>query len=106
MRPSGRATFLKVMVHSMSSPANTVESFHCTNTRMFDADMVRTTTGMSGTGCSRVGSSSGAAVKRHDYCRQLIVASSNRRSVSIGGSGWTDVKQQLAPFVMPARARV
>jgi hypothetical protein len=35
-RPLGGATFLKVMVHSMSSPANTVESFHCTNTRMFE----------------------------------------------------------------------
>lgn len=39
-RPSGLATFLKVMVHCTSSPANTVESFHCTNTRIFDEDMV------------------------------------------------------------------
>lgn len=39
-RPSGNATFLKVMVHSMSSPANTVAFFHCTNTRIFEADMV------------------------------------------------------------------
>lgn len=31
--------FLKMMVHSMSSPANTVESFHCTKTRMVE-DMV------------------------------------------------------------------
>jgi hypothetical protein len=61
--PSGGATFLKVIVHSMASPANTVESFHCTNTRIFDADMVGRT---SGTGCDRVSSSSGAAVKRHD----------------------------------------
>lgn len=38
-RPMGTATFLNVMVHSMSSPANTVESFHCTKTRMVD-DMV------------------------------------------------------------------
>jgi hypothetical protein len=35
-RPLGGATFLKVMVHSMSSPANTVEFFHCTNTLMFE----------------------------------------------------------------------
>lgn len=31
--------FLKVIVHSMSSPANMVDSFHCTKTRMVD-DMV------------------------------------------------------------------
>jgi hypothetical protein len=37
--PLGVATFLNVIVHSTSSPANTVESFHCTNTRMVD-DMV------------------------------------------------------------------
>lgn len=38
----GAATFLKVMVHSTSSPANTVESFHCTKTRMLEGvDMVR-----------------------------------------------------------------
>ena len=37
--PGGVATFLKVMVHSISSPANTVDSFHCTKTRMF-VDMV------------------------------------------------------------------
>lgn len=35
-RPSGVAVFLKVIVHSMSSPANTVEFFHCTKTRMFE----------------------------------------------------------------------
>lgn len=28
--------FLKVIWHSMSSPAKTVEFFHCTKTRMFD----------------------------------------------------------------------
>lgn len=38
-RPSGRAVFLKVIVHSISSPANTVEFFHCTKTRMFE-DMI------------------------------------------------------------------
>jgi hypothetical protein len=64
-RPSGGATFLKVIVHSMSSPANTVESFHCTNTRIFDADMVGRA---SGAGCGLVSSSSGATVKRHDGC--------------------------------------
>jgi len=64
-RPSGGATFLKVMVHSMSSPANTVESFHCTNTRMFDADMVGR---LGGAGCGFVGSSSGTAVNRHGDC--------------------------------------
>jgi hypothetical protein len=64
-RPSGRATFLKVIVHSMSSPANTVESFQCTNARMFDADMVERT---SGTGCGRGSSSSGAIFNRHDGC--------------------------------------
>ena len=64
-RPSGGATFLKMIVHSISSPANTVESFHCTNTRMFDADMVGRT---SGTGCGRLSSSSSAMVKRHDDC--------------------------------------
>jgi len=32
--------FLNVMVHSTSSPANTVASFHCTNTRIFEGDMV------------------------------------------------------------------
>lgn len=37
--PGGVAIFLKVMVHSISSPANTVDSFHCTKTRMF-VDMV------------------------------------------------------------------
>jgi hypothetical protein len=47
-RPSGVAVFLNVMVHSMSSPANTVASFHCTNTRMFDEDMVW---GVSDAGC-------------------------------------------------------
>ena len=37
--PGAGATFLNVIVHSMSSPAKTVDSFHCTNTRMFE-DMV------------------------------------------------------------------
>lgn len=41
-RPSAAATFAKVMVHSMSSPANTVESVQRTNTRMFDPVMVET----------------------------------------------------------------
>jgi hypothetical protein len=36
-RPSGVAVFLKVIVHSMSSPANTVGFFHCAKTRMFEA---------------------------------------------------------------------
>lgn len=64
-RPSGSATFLKVMVHSMSSPANTVASFHCTNTRIFDGDMIEGRGGASG---EIVGSSSDALIKRHgDY---------------------------------------
>ena len=37
--PAGGATFSNVMVHSTSSPANTVDSFQFTNTRMFE-DMV------------------------------------------------------------------
>lgn len=73
--PSMDATFRKVMVHSMSSPANTVESFHCTNTRMFEADMVDPEGGegdedceggKGGAGCCNVGCSSWAsAVKYH-----------------------------------------
>lgn len=54
--PSTGATFLKVIVHSMSSPANTVESFHCTNTRMFDADMV---------GARMVGAAAGTGAAFH-----------------------------------------
>jgi hypothetical protein len=64
--PAGAATFLKVMMHSTSSPAKTVASFHCTNTRMFDADMVR---GNGGTGCGFVCSSLDMPVQRHDACR-------------------------------------
>lgn len=62
-RPSGFATFLKVIVHCTSSPANTVESFHCTNTRIFDEDMVRRAVGAGGGGFA--GGSSGASVQRH-----------------------------------------
>lgn len=36
--PGGRAMFLKVMIHSISSPANTVGSFQCTKARMLEAD--------------------------------------------------------------------
>jgi len=43
---------------------------------MLDADMVRSTR-VGGTGCGRVGSSSGAAGKRHDGCWQLIVDGGN-----------------------------
>jgi hypothetical protein len=64
--PAGAATFLNVMVHSTSSPANTVASFHCTNTRMFDADMVRR---IGGAGCGFVGSSLDMSVQRHDAYR-------------------------------------
>jgi len=64
-RPSGGATFLNVIVHSMSSPANTVASFHCTNTRIFEGDMVRR---VDDAGCVIVGSSSGILAKRHDAC--------------------------------------
>jgi hypothetical protein len=65
-RPSGRATFLKVIVHSTSSPANTVAFFHCTNTRIFEEDMVWRE---DGAGCGIVGSSSRTFVKRHGACR-------------------------------------
>lgn len=68
-RPPGLATFLKVMVHCTSSPANTVESFHCTNTRIFDEDMV----GGQSAGGGRIrfaGSSSGASIQRHGVCRE------------------------------------
>lgn len=34
--PGGRAMFLKVMMHSISSPAYTVGSFQCTKARIFD----------------------------------------------------------------------
>jgi hypothetical protein len=64
--PADAATFLKVMVHSTSSPANTVASFHCTNTRMFDADMVR---GIGGAGSELVCNSLDKYVQRHDSCR-------------------------------------
>ena len=39
--------FLKVIWHSMSSPAKTVEFFHCTNTRMFDILWARNAEGLS-----------------------------------------------------------
>lgn len=58
-RPSGLATFLKVMVQCTSSPANTVESFHCTNTRMLDADMV------GGRGAGGGGFAGGSSGLRH-----------------------------------------
>lgn len=65
-RPSGGATFLNVIVHSMSSPANTVGFFHCTNTRIFE-DMVRSA--VWGAGCGIGGSSSAMTGRRHDYCQ-------------------------------------
>jgi hypothetical protein len=63
-RPSGGATFLNVMVHSRSSPANTVEFFHCTKTRMFE-DMVGSTGGDAG--CGFGGSSSVESARRHGF---------------------------------------
>jgi hypothetical protein len=87
------ATFLKVMVHSTSSPANTVGSFHCTNTRMFDADMVGRA---NGTGCEGVGSSSGATVKRHGDCYTWAPENEQRQRTSIelgeDGGNWSGVK--------------
>lgn len=58
--------FLKVMVHCTSSPANTVESFHCTNTRIFDEDMVG---GQGAGGGGFAGGSLGADVLRHGRVR-------------------------------------
>jgi hypothetical protein len=76
-RPSGGATFLKVIVHSTSSPANTVAFFHCTNTRIFEEDMVWRR--VVDAGCSKQSSSSGTLVKRHDAC-QMRAAESWQRS--------------------------
>lgn len=73
--PSGRATFLKVIVHSTSSPANTVAFFHCTNTRMFEADMVWRG-GVVDAGCrvERRSSSDVWLVKRHDAFQMVEIA--------------------------------
>lgn len=68
-RPSGLATFLNVIVHSMSSPANTMASFHCTNTRIFEEDIVRA---VDDAGCVLGGGSSGALAKRHDACHMGV----------------------------------
>jgi hypothetical protein len=91
-RPSGKATFLKVMVHSTSSPANTVAFFHCTNTRMFEADMVRS---VLGAGCGVGSSSSGFFVKRHGACRIWTAEEWQRPQLKGGSDGATregDVK--------------
>lgn len=65
-RPPGGATFLNVMVHSMSSPANTVEFFHCTKTRMFEAMVAGA---VEDAGCGIAGSSSAMAGRRHVGCQ-------------------------------------
>jgi hypothetical protein len=85
-RPSGGATFLKVIVHSTSSPANTVAFCHVTNTRMFEADMVWGRLGGLGAGCGVWSSSSGALVKRHDACR-MRAAEEWQQSQLHGGRG-------------------
>jgi len=72
-RPSGGAMFLKVIVHSRSSPANTVEFFHCTNTRIFE-DMVGSAVGDAG--CGFGGSSSAESARRHGFGQ----ASTERRA--------------------------
>lgn len=104
-RPPGVATFLKVIVHCTSSPANTVGSFHCTNTRIFDEDMVGRAGGAGGGGFA--GGSSGAYVERHGGWRVEGSQKCQRRDTDRGLLGAAVVPVSvMQPTTWSARERL